>query len=306
MQVVLGAGGAIGKELAKELKTYDEKIRLFSRNPQKINEDDELFPGNLMDFETVEKAVEGARVAYLTAGLPYRSKIWETQWPVIMESVISACKKKKVRLVFFDNMYLYHPDKLNPMTEETEVQPASRKGKVRAKIAEQLLDEVSQGKPEALIARAPDFYGPGVQNALFNKVVIKNLRAGKNAKWFCSTRYLHNFIYTPDAAKATALLGNTDSAYGQVWHLPTVEPKTMQEWIDAVAKEWGVSSKTNIIAPFMLKLAGWFNPLMKEMHEMLYQYDRDYNFDSSKFETVFNVKPTAMEKAIKEILESDN
>ena len=304
MQVILGAGGAIGNELAKELKSYDEKVRLFSRNPQKVNEDDELFAGDLTNKHNVEDAVKGASVAYLTAGLPYRALVWERQWPVIMKNVISACKKHKTKLVFFDNMYLYDKEKLSPMTEETEVNPPSRKGKVRAKIAKMLLDETQSGEIEALIARAPDFYGPGIKNSIFNEAILNNLKAGKSANWFCSVKHKHNFIWTPDAAKATALLGNTENAYGQVWHLPTVSSFSVHEWIEKTARALSVKPKAVVAPPFLVKLMGVFNPLMREMKEMLYQYDRDYNFDSSKFETVFDLKPTPVDEAL-EILSKD-
>jgi nucleoside-diphosphate-sugar epimerase len=300
MQVILGAGGAIGKELAIELKNYTKKIRLVSRNPQKINENDELFPGDLTDGQFVEKAVKGADVAYLTAGLPYRLNTWKQQWPVIMRNVISACKKHQCKLVFFDNMYLYDAKKLSPMIEETEVNPPSKKGKVRAQIAQMLMHEVESGKLKALIARAADFYGPGISNSLFNETVVKNLKAGKKANWFCSLKYKHNFTFTPDAAKATALLGNTENAYGQVWHLPTVPAQTMQEWIELTARELEVEPKTMVVSKSIIGVLGLFNPLMREMKEMLYQYDRDYEFDSSKFETVFNTKPTPVTKALKQ------
>lgn len=302
MQVILGAGGAIGNELAKELKNYTRKIRLVSRNPKKINDDDELFPGDLTDGQFVENALKGADVAYLTVGLPYRLKTWRQQWPVIMRNTISACKKHRCKLVFFDNMYLYDSKKLSPMMEETDVNPPSKKGKVRAQIAEMLMHEVENGKLNALIARAADFYGPGINNSMFNEAVVKNLKAGKKANWFCSTQFKHNFTYTPDAAKATALLGNTESAYGQVWHLPTVPAKTMEEWISLTAEELNVASKTMVVSKFLIGVLGLFNPLMREMKEMLYQYDRDYEFDSSKFETVFNVKATPAKEAIKAIV----
>lgn len=301
MQVILGAGGAIGKELAGELKNYTSKVRLVSRNPKKINENDELFPGDLTDGQFVEKAVKGADVAYLTAGLPYRLKTWKQQWPVIMRNVISACKTNRCKLVFFDNIYLYDAENLSPMIEETEVNPPSKKGKVRAQIAQMLMHEAETGQLKALIARAADFYGPGITNSLFNEAIVKNLKSGKKANWFCSLKYKHNFTYTPDAAKATALLGNTESAFGQVWHLPTVPARTMQEWIELTAHELGVEPKTMVVSKSLLGVIGLFSPLMREMKEMLYQYDRDYEFDSSKFETVFNFKPTPAEEAIKQI-----
>jgi nucleoside-diphosphate-sugar epimerase len=299
MQVILGAGGSIGKDLAKELKTYTGKVRLMSRNPVKVNEDDELFPGNILDPNTVDKAIAGSDVAYLTVGLQYNIKVWQAHWPVIMKNVISACKKNKSKLVFFDNMYLYGNTQLDPMTEESRISPSSKKGKVRALIAGELMNEIYSGALKGQIVRAADFYGPGIENSVLIEAVVKKLKRGKKAQWFCSTEYLHNFTYTPDAAKATAILGNSDKANGQVWHLPTAPPMTMKEWIEKIANEIGAEPKTMIAPAFLITLLGFINPFMKEMTEMLYQYDRNYNFDSSKFETVFNFKPTTVEEAIK-------
>jgi nucleoside-diphosphate-sugar epimerase len=304
MQVILGSGGAMGNDLSKELKNYTDKIRLASRNPKRINDDDELVKCDLTNANDVDEAVRGCNVAYLTVGLPYRIKNWQEQWPMVMKNTIAACKKHKAKLVFFDNIYMYNPDKMSPMTEETEISPVSKKGKVRAEIAQMVLDDIKTGKLEALIARAADFYGPGITNSVFKEVVFKNLKSGKKANWFCSLNYLHNFTFTPDAAKATALLGNTESAFNQVWHLPTAAPLTGKQWIEKVAKELGVEPKTQVASKFIIQLMGIFNPIMKEFVEMLYQWDRDYKFDSSKFETVFNLKPTPIDDAIKQIIKA--
>ncbi len=304
MQVILGSGGAIGNDLAKELKKYTDKIRLASRNPKKINTDDELVICNLLNQNDVESAVKGCGVAFLTAGLQYNLKTWQNQWPVVMKNAILACKKHNVKLVFFDNIYMYNPNSLNRMTEETEVQPVSKKGKVRVEIAQMIFNEISAGTLNAQIVRSADFYGPGIKNSVFNEMVVKNLKAGKKANWFCSLNHLHNFTFTPDAAKATALLGNTESAFGQNWHLPTAAPLTGKQWIEKVANELGVKPKTQIASKFIIQAMGHFNPTMKEFIEMLYQYDHDYYFDSSKFEKIFGLKPTPIDDAIKQIVRS--
>jgi len=302
MQVILGSGGSIGNDLAKELKQFTERIRLASRNPKQINADDELIICNLTIPSDVDAAVKGCSVAYLVVGLPYRLNVWKEQWPLIMKNVIGACKVHKTKLVFFDNIYMYNPDKLSPMTEETDILPSSKKGKIRAEIAQMVLDEVKAGTLSALIARAADFYGPGIKNSVLNEVVFNNLKAGKKANWFCSDNYLHNFTFTPDAAKATALLGNTPNAFGQVWHLPTAPPITGKQWIDTMAKSLGVEPKTMVAPKFLIQIMGLFNPIMKEFVEMLYQFDRDYHFDSSKFETIFNIKPTSIDEGIKQLI----
>ncbi|GAB1454117.1 SDR family oxidoreductase [Draconibacterium sp.] len=304
MQIILGSGGAIGNDLAIELKSYTDKIRLASRNPKKINDDDELVKCNLTNPLDVDNAVKGCEIAYLTIGLPYSAKTWQEQWPGVMKNTIAACKKHKTKLVFFDNIYMYNPSKLSPMTEETEVLPSSKKGKVRAKIAQMVLDEIKEGKLQALIARSADFYGPGIKNSVLNEAVFNNLKLGKKANWFCSVNYLHNFTFTPDAAKATALLGNTAGAFGQIWHLPTAAPITGKEWIDKIANQLGIKPKTQIASKTIVQLIGLFNPVMKEFVEMLYQWENDYNFDSSKFENKFNIHATSIDDAIKLIVKT--
>ena len=304
MQVILGSGGAIGTELALALPQYTSDIRLMSRNPKKVNDTDQLFPGDLTDADSVQKAVEGAEVAYLTVGLPYKTKLWQETWPVVMTNTISACKKHGTKLVFFDNVYMYDPQHIPHMTEDTPIDPSSKKGAVRRQIADQLMKEVKSGNLTALIARAADFYGPPrYANQVLTETVFKNLKKGKKADWLGSDQYKHSFTYTPDAGRATALLGNTNDAYNQVWHLPTAgHPPTGNEWVEAFAREMQVAPKYQVAGKTLVKIIGWFVPVMGELHEMLYQYDRDYVFDSSKFAQRFDLKPTSYEEGIRQIV----
>ncbi len=305
MQTILGSGGAIGVELAKALPKHTDKIRLVSRRPEKVNDSDDLFSGDLTKAGNVLKAVEGSDVVYLSVGLQYNLKIWQEQWPIVMKNTIAACKEHNSKLVFFDNIYMYDPNYINPTTENSPVDPISEKGKVRKEIAEMFLREVERGELVGLIARCADFYGPNIkQNSVLTEMVFMNLYSGKKANWLGSARFKHSFTYTPDAGKATALLGNTDSAYGEVWHLPTAtDPFTGEEWINNIAKELGVEPKYQVAPKLLVRIMGLFVPVMKEIVEMMYQYDRDYIFDSSKFENRFNFTPTPYLEGIKEIVD---
>ena len=202
---------------------------------------------------------------------------------------------------------MYDENHLNGMTEETPINPPSKKGKVRAQIAQMILDEVAAGNLKALIARAADFYGPNIaQNSVLTEVVVKPLSQGKKANWIGDLQYKHSYTYTPDAGKATALLGNTPDAFNQVWHLPTAaNPFTGKEWVAAIAKEFNVKPRVNVASKFLVRILGLFMPIMKEVVEMYYQNDRDYVFDSSKFEQRFNVKPTPYLEGIKQIVAID-
>jgi nucleoside-diphosphate-sugar epimerase len=192
------------------------------------------------------------------------------------------------------------------MTEESEYNPPSRKGAVRKQISQMLMDEVKAGKLMALIARSADFYGPGNDKSFANEMVYKNFLKGRRANWFIDADKKHSFTYTPDAAKATALLGNTDDAYNTIWHLPTDKNTiTGREFIELFSKEMKVSNKLVVMPMWMVKLAGIFVPVLKEMREMMYQYDRDYFFDSSKFDKRFNFKTTTYQEGVRITVESN-
>lgn len=307
MQTILGSGGPIGIELAKALTKYTTDIRLVSRSPEKVNPGDELMAGDLLDYAVVDSAAKGSEVLYLTVGLPYDLEKWEKDWPVLISNVIKACQEHECKLVFFDNVYMYDKAHLSPMTENTPVNPPSKKGRVRANIAERIMKEVWTGSLTALIARSADFYGPGIKNnSLLIETVFKPLSKGKKAIWLGSAKYKHSFTYTPDAGKATALLGNTEDAYNQVWHLPTATSAfTGKEWISEIALQLDKKPGYWAIPKWVVKLMGVFNPIMKESVEMMYQYDRDYVFDSSKFRARFKMEATSQKQGIREVVKTD-
>ncbi|MEJ2104684.1 MAG: NAD-dependent epimerase/dehydratase family protein [Ignavibacteriaceae bacterium] len=298
MQTILGSTGVIGKELAKTLPQYTNKIRLVSRNPKKVNDGDELVSANLLNSEEVLNAVERSEVVYLTAGLQYDINVWRRDWPVIMKNVIDACKKNKSKFVFFDNVYSY--GKVDGwMTEESPIKPDSEKGKVREELTQMIMNEIEQGNLKAIIARSADFYGPNTPLSFVNIMVFENFKKGKKAQWFIDVNKKHSFTYTPDAAKGSAILGNTDSAYNQVWHLPTNKNVlTGKEFIKLAAKAMNVKPGYMVVKKWMTQLLGLFNKVIKESVEMLYQNDSDYLFDSAKFEKTFNYKPISYEEGI--------
>ncbi|HEY5464601.1 MAG TPA: NAD-dependent epimerase/dehydratase family protein [Hanamia sp.] len=303
MQTILGSGGAIANHLAKELRKYSSDIRLVSRNPKKVDEADELFPADLLNKDLVNQAVAGSEVMYLTAGLPYDIKIWERDWPVIMQNVIDACVQNNARLLFFDNIYAYSPDEVSNMTENSGKQPATRKGKVRLDLLNMIFAAIKDKGLKALVARSTDFYGKDVKTGFLNIGVIDKLKNGSKAMWQSDADKIHSFTYVPDAAKAVAILGNTRDAFNQVWHLPTSSQKwTGKDFINQVAQQLNVKPKYYILNKTMISLLGIFSPTVKELKEMQYQNDQNYFFDSSKFDNHFSFTPTSYEVGIKESL----
>jgi nucleoside-diphosphate-sugar epimerase len=303
MHTILGSGGSIGKQLAKSLSEKTDGIRLVSRNPKQINPTDELISADLTSTVNMDKVIQGSEVVYVTVGLEYSTKVWQQQWVPLMKSVIESCRKHQSKLVFFDNVYSIGGDNVRHITEESPISPTSKKGEVRAEVCRLLLSEMNGGVP-SIIARSADFYGPDIEKSMLMQMVWKNLRAGKKAQWMLNAKVTHSFTYTPDAGKAMAVLGTTDSAFNRVWNLPTDAVRlTGEEWIGEFAKQMNRSSAYTTIPSWMFKAMGIFVPFMGELVEMGYQFDRDYFFDSSAFTKAFGIQPTPYQQAIKETIQ---
>jgi nucleoside-diphosphate-sugar epimerase len=289
---ILGAGGAIGNGLAKYLAASRQPFRLVGRAPPAIPGATETLAADLADKDQAIRAVAGSSVVHLLAGIKYDLKSWQETWPRVMSNAIEACKRAGAKLVFFDNVYMYGRVS-GPMTEETPFNPCSNKGEIRAKVATTLINEWKSGALTGLIARSADFYGPNARNGVPNVLVFEPLARKKKASWLVNDSVPHSLTYVPDAARSLAQLGERATAWNQTWHVPTTpNPPTGKEFIALAAKELGVAPKYRVLSRPMIRLAGWFNPLVAESYEMLYQSDSPYLFDSSKFAREFGFAGT--------------
>ncbi len=304
MQTILGSGGSIGTELAKALKQYTEDIKLVSRNPVKVNDTDTLHAADLTDAMQVEEAVIGSEICYVTLGFEYKARIWEERWLPFMASVVEACTRHKSKLVFFDNVYAIGGNHVSHITEDSPLSPSSKKGEVRAAVDRLILDRMGHKGLQAIIARAPDFFGPvKKQNSLLLNLVYDNLAKGKAAQWFCNADVPHTMGYTPDLARGTAMLGNAEDAYNQLWNLPVdMNSMTGREWAGLFAEEMNARNKLQVLPLWALRLLGLFVPVLKEMPEMMYQFDRPYHFDCTKFNNKFNYTASSNQEAARQTI----
>jgi nucleoside-diphosphate-sugar epimerase len=259
----------------------------------------EIVSADISDKDQAIRAVAGSEVVFLLVGLRYDSKLWAEMWPRIMANTIEACKRAGAKLIFFDNVYMY--GRVNgAMTEETPFHPTSRKGETRAGIARSLINEWKAGRLTAMIARAADFYGPNTPTGLPNNLVFDPMSKNQKASWLVNDTVPHSFTYTPDAARALMSLAASETAWNQTWHLPTTaNPPNGKEFIAMAADAFGVPPRYRVLSPAMVRMFGWFKPIVGEIHEMLYQNDSPYVFDSSKFARAFGFSGTPYAEGIR-------
>jgi nucleoside-diphosphate-sugar epimerase len=308
MQTILGANGIIGEGLARELrKNYTTLIKLVGRNPKKINPDDLLFKADLLDSKQVNIAMQDTQIAYLTVGLEYDSTVWLRDWVLIMQNVITACKNNHCKLVYFDNTYAY-PQNISIQTEATPLSSEGKKGIGKRLAAELLLKAIENKEIEAVICRAPEFYGPGKTKGFTNAMIFENLKKGKNPKVFLKDDVLRSLIFTPDASRAMALIGNTADTYGQSWHLPCDDNRlTYKQFLAAIEKQLNRKLNYTVLSRLTLKIASFFNHNLKETQELLARYAIDNIFESNKFKKRFpDFRITTYDEGIAIIIKDQN
>ncbi|MEK6383232.1 MAG: SDR family oxidoreductase [Paraburkholderia tropica] len=288
MQTILGANGQIAVELARELKRkYTSDVRLVSRHPRKVNDTDTLVSANLLDAEQTLDAVKGSSIVYFTAGLPPDTALWEAQFPTMLKNALDACRVAGASFAYFDNTYMY-PQDARLLTEEAPFAPVGRKGKVRAAMATMVLKEMARGEIPVLIGRAPEFYGPGKTQSFTNALIIEKLQAGKKPRVPVRDDTRRTLIWTPDASRALATLGNAPDAFGQTWHLPCCDDRpTYKQFVGMASQVFGREPDYSVISKWTLTAAGLFSKQVRELRELLPRYEQDNLFDSTKFKRRF-------------------
>lgn len=301
IQTVIG-GGVIGTNVLLTLQGRGSDVRLVD----KISKRDgvESLIADMTNKEEAIEATKGSSHVYLCVGLPYNADVWQKQWLPIVENVIHAAEAHNARLIFFDNMYMYGPLE-SPIVETNAQNPSSKKGRVRKRVADMVLDAHKSNRIQAIIGRSADFYGPHAKQTLVYKLILENIKKDNPAQWLGSMDKKHSLSYAPDAARALVELALKPDTYGDVWHLPTPTVSLSgQEIIDLMYTYFDKTPAFKVLSVLLVKIGGLFNKEIKETYEMMYQYTDDYVFDSSKFKERFpDFKITSYEDGFRETAE---
>lgn len=290
--VVLGGNGVVGRETLHALLAAGTEAVCVGRRPSTAAGARSV-TADLLNAADVSRSLQGAEVAYLTAGVPYSTRAWAEQWPVIVRNTIDAAIQHDTHLVYFDNVYTYGPVD-GVMTEESPRAPQSRKGRIRA-AALHALDEAATRGLKVTVGRSADFYGPGAATSAFNTFALDKIAAGKSGTWLLDADQPHSLTYTLDIGKALVILGSEPAARGRTWHLPTAPALTGRQYIELAA---GPGARTAVMGLTTMRIGALFNAAARETLEMGYQFTRPYLFDSSSFEKAFGMRATPIARGI--------
>jgi len=275
------------------------QVRIAQRGmPQGLPAGAEFVSCDVLDDTAVQAAVDGVSQIVLTVGFTYDRAIWRTHWPRAMANVLAAAEAAGARLVFVDNLYMYGP-RTSPLREDMALTDHGAKPAVRAAITRQWMKAQKEGRVQVAAVRASDFLGPGALQSHLGALGLAALAQGKPAMLTIDPDQRHDFTYVPDIARAVlSLLDAPDADFGQAWHVPNAPIRTTREVLALGAAAAGVPLRIRRIPMSLLPALGLFNPMLRELSEMRFQWDRSYEVDSSKFARRFRVDATPFETSV--------
>ncbi|AEW95652.1 MULTISPECIES: NAD-dependent epimerase/dehydratase family protein [Streptomycetaceae] len=296
LHVVIGFGPA-GAATARSLAGQGHSVKVVTRSGGSPEPGIEHVALDASDSERLIEAARGATALYACAAPPYHR--WARHWPPLVSSLCAAAEATGAVLVMLGNLYGYGPVD-GPLTEELPLAANGTKGRVRAAGWERARELHDSGRIKAVEVRASDFFGPGVTDGghLAGRVVPR-LLAGKPVSVLGDPDAPHSWTYLPDVAAALVETAGEERAWGRAWHVPTLPPLSVREMTDRLAAQAGTAPvPVRPMPPAALAVAGVFSPLIRELREIRYQFDRPFVVDSSAYEAAFTVRATPLDEQV--------
>jgi nucleoside-diphosphate-sugar epimerase len=300
LHVIFG-NGAIGRAITNELICRNKQVRVVNRTGNMLNPPAgiELVAADLYHPDEVRSFTKDAVVVYQCAQPAYYE--WPQKFPPLQASIIEGLTGGTAKLVLVENMYMYGETNGKILKEDLPYAAQTRKGRTRAELSRAALEAHQQGKLRVTVGRASDYFGPWGTSSAMGDRVFPPLLKGKSAQVGGRLDVPHTYTYVPDFGKALVILGEKGEADGQAWHVPNDMPSITQgEFIRLFCEEAGVEPKISTMGKFMMSIGGLFIPEARESVEMMYEFEKPFVVDSSKFEKTFGMKATPLPVALRE------
>ena len=302
VHVIIGAG-ATGSATAQKLAEAGEAVRVVTRSGSGPRHPlVELVAADAADPIALKDLAADAKVIYNCANPPYSK--WASDWPPLAASILSAAESSGAVLVILSNLYVY-PKGSSPMSATDALDAPSAKGAIRQAMWSNALAAHTAGRVRATEARASDFVGPGVgANGHMGDRVVPNVLKGKSVSLLGRTDLAHSWTAIDDVATTLIALGANERAWGRAWHVPTDVPQSQEQLVHrmcGLAGQEPVTVKT--IPKVIVRLIGLFVPMMRELVEVLYQFEEEFVIDSAETTETFGLAPTPLGVTLKSTLD---
>ncbi len=298
--VIFGTG-PLGMAVMRTLVAKGETVRMVNRSgeanaPPNVS----LVAADAYNPDSAREACQGATVIYQCAAPPYHE--WLEKFPPLQANILEAAAHVGAKLVIGDNLYMYGDVSGRPLTEDLPYAATTRKGRMRAEMAEAALAAHTAGKVKVAVGRGSDFFGPGVLNSAMGERALLPALQGKAASLVGNIDLPHTYTFINDFGRALVTLGERAEALGQAWHVPNGETLTTRQFMALVFEAIGQPPRMRGMSRLMMRIGGLFIPEARETVEMMYQFEKPFVVESSKFERTFGEQATPLPEAIRQTI----
>jgi nucleoside-diphosphate-sugar epimerase len=296
LHVILGTG-PVGCWIAIALRELHIPVRAINRSgkrPDLMPADVEMIASDGSDVTFATAAAKGAKVIYQALNPAYHE--WHTYFPGLQAAALAAARSTGARYVSIENLYMY--DSSKPITEDSPILPRSKKGELRARMAEEVMAAHQRGDIRATALRSSDYYGPGVLGSALGEMVFGNLVSGKKAQLGGSAVMPHSFAYIEDVGRAATMLGTRQDSLGRAWIAPHAPALTQGAMVEKACRALQINPQMTVVSPLMMRIAGFFIPEARASVEMMYEFTDPFVVDSNRIQRAFGLEPTPVDIAI--------
>lgn len=300
--IVFGANGPLGRAVVKVLQAKGIPVLAASRSGGGDHVSGvETAAADASNIEDVKRVCTDAAVIYHCMNTPYST--WSETLVPIMRGLVEGANATGAKLVYGDNLYSYAPQSDGNYHEGLPMAPTTKKGKIRAKLLNMIVDASRSDGLQYAVGMASDFYGPHVTDSgHLGALVIGRALAGKSAQIVADPDQPHTFTFISDMAEDLVTLALDDRANGQLWHVRNAPTQTFREIIQLIGNLIAGEVKIQAMPGPLLTLMGWFNRDIAEIKEMLYQFKQPFNISDAKFRQAFGGEATSLESGLKETI----
>jgi nucleoside-diphosphate-sugar epimerase len=298
LHVIFGTG-PLGQSVMRELLTRPNvRIRMVNRSgkAEGVPASVEIVASDAYDAAKVSEVTQGAAVVYQCSQPGYTE--WVEKFPPLQKAILEGTAANGAKLIIGDNLYMYGYVN-GTIHENLPYKATGHKGRTRAVMAEAVLNAHAQGKIRAAIGRGSDFYGHGVLGSAAGDMVFARLLQGKAAQFIGDVDLPHTYTYIDDFGKALVTLGEREEALGKAWHVPNAPTITTRQFVEIVAEEISTPAKIQTMPKLMFNAITLFHPYLREIKEMLYEFEKPYIVDHNQFVQAFGNYATPHRDAIR-------
>ena len=303
---LVGATGSIGNSIATTLRQDGTPYRVIGRNHQTLEAEfgsdplAEIIVWNPDEPASVRTALKGIETAIYLVGVPYDQ--FQLHPQLMKKTLDGAIAEGVAKMLLIGTVYGFGRPQTPKVSESHPRDPHTFKGKMRKEQEDLVMAADAAGKIHGTVLRLPDFFGVGTDRSIVAGV-FTSIKTGKATQLVGPIDTPHEFIFIPDVGPIVRDLIAKPSAFGRTWNLAGPGVITQRQFAEKAFAQAGVKRKLMVAGPTMLRILGWFKPLMRELVEMAYLQQTPVLMDDSDLRKLLpNMKRTSYADGIRQIL----